>query len=177
MSGFGSNDNILIIKLINQCGLVVPIADAMLSRVLINIESSKGLYIFNARTSTQNFKVENFNFQFRDFVRKNNKNNEGLQSQTLNIPSKWLNEHILSQNRIKIYFENIKGGTLIFLLSGFGSGKSLVLMYSKNFQKESQSMPLKYKLFYDNLQSLVRKCDENKSNINSDKVVKRPKKS
>jgi hypothetical protein len=56
-------------------------------------------------------------------------------------------------------------------LSGFGSGKSLVLMYSKNFQKESQSMPLKYKLFYDNLQSLVRKCDENKSNINSDKVV------
>jgi hypothetical protein len=88
MSGFGSNDNILIIKLINQCGLVVPIADAMLSRVLINIESSKGLYIFNARTSTQNFKVENFNFQFRDFVRKNNKNNEGLQSQTLNIPSK-----------------------------------------------------------------------------------------
>ncbi len=88
MSGFGSNDYILIIKLINQCGLVVPIADAMLSRVLINIESSKSLYIFNARTSTQNFKVENFNFQFRDFVRKNNENNEGLQNQTLNISSK-----------------------------------------------------------------------------------------
>ena len=49
---------ILIIKLINQCGLVVPIEDAMLSRVLINIESSKSLYIFNARTLTQNFKVE-----------------------------------------------------------------------------------------------------------------------
>ena len=46
---------ILIIKLINQCGLVVRIADAMLSRVLINIES---LYVFNARTLTQNFKVE-----------------------------------------------------------------------------------------------------------------------
>jgi hypothetical protein len=88
MSGFGSNDYILIIKLINQCGLVVPIADAMLSRVLINIESSKSLYIFNARTLTQNFKVENFNFQFRDFVRKNNENNEGLQNQTLNVPSK-----------------------------------------------------------------------------------------
>jgi hypothetical protein len=41
---------ILIIKLINQCGLVVRIAGAMLSRVLINIES---LYVL-----TQNFKVE-----------------------------------------------------------------------------------------------------------------------
>jgi hypothetical protein len=46
----------------------------------------------------------------------------------------------------------------------------------KELQKLSQSMPLKYKLFYDNLQPLVRKCDENKSNINSDKVVRRPKK-
>jgi len=46
---------ILIIKLINECGLVVRIADAMLSRVLINIES---LYVCNARTLTQNFKVE-----------------------------------------------------------------------------------------------------------------------
>jgi hypothetical protein len=46
---------ILIIKLINQCGLVVRIADAMLSRVLINIDS---LYVFNVRTLTQNFKVE-----------------------------------------------------------------------------------------------------------------------
>ncbi len=46
---------ILIIKLINKCGLVVRIADAMLSRVLINNES---LYVFNATTLTQNFKVE-----------------------------------------------------------------------------------------------------------------------
>jgi hypothetical protein len=46
---------ILIIKLINECELVVRIADAMLSRVLINIQS---LYVFNARTLTQNFKVE-----------------------------------------------------------------------------------------------------------------------
>jgi hypothetical protein len=46
---------ILIIKPINECGLVVRIADATLSRVLINIES---LYVFNARTLTQNFKVE-----------------------------------------------------------------------------------------------------------------------
>ncbi len=46
---------ILIIKLINECGLVVRIADAMLFRVLINIES---LYVFNSRTLTQNFKVE-----------------------------------------------------------------------------------------------------------------------
>ncbi len=46
---------ILIIKLINECGLVVRIADAMLSRVLINIES---LYVFNATTLTQNFKEE-----------------------------------------------------------------------------------------------------------------------
>ena len=49
---------ILIIKPINQCGLVVRIADAMLCRVLISIESSKSLYIFNARTLIQNFKVE-----------------------------------------------------------------------------------------------------------------------
>jgi hypothetical protein len=46
---------ILIIKLISQCGVAVRIADATLSRVLINIES---LYFFNARTLTQNFKVE-----------------------------------------------------------------------------------------------------------------------
>jgi hypothetical protein len=37
---------ILIIKLINQCGLVVRIADAMLSRVLINIES---VYVFDTK--------------------------------------------------------------------------------------------------------------------------------
>jgi hypothetical protein len=30
---------ILIIKLINQCGLIVRIADAVLSRVLINIDT------------------------------------------------------------------------------------------------------------------------------------------
>jgi hypothetical protein len=41
---------ILIIKLINQCELVVRIADAMLSRILINNES---LYVFNATTLTQ----------------------------------------------------------------------------------------------------------------------------
>ena len=52
------NQNYIFIKLINECGLVVPIADAMLCRVLISIESSKSLYIFNARTLTQNFKVE-----------------------------------------------------------------------------------------------------------------------
>jgi dimeric dUTPase (all-alpha-NTP-PPase superfamily) len=50
---------ILIIKFINQCGLVVRIADAMLSRVLIN-----------TRTLTQNFKVKIFNFQLSDFVKK-----------------------------------------------------------------------------------------------------------
>jgi hypothetical protein len=65
---------ILIIKLINECGLVVRIADAMLSRVLINIES---LYAFNARKLTQNFEVENFNFQFRDFLRKITKITKG----------------------------------------------------------------------------------------------------
>ncbi len=47
-------------------------------------------------------------------MRKNNENNEGLQNETLYIPSKWLNEQTLSQNWIKIYFENMKGGTLIF---------------------------------------------------------------
>ncbi len=63
---------ILIIKYINQCGLVVRITDAMLSRVLINIESSKSLYVFNTRTLTQNFKVEKLQLCiFRDFVRKN----------------------------------------------------------------------------------------------------------
>ncbi len=50
-----NQNNILIIKLINQYGLVVRTADAMLSHVLINIES---LYVFNARTLIQNFKVE-----------------------------------------------------------------------------------------------------------------------
>jgi hypothetical protein len=49
---------ILIIKCVNECGLVVRIADAILSRIFTNIESSKSLYVFKARTLTQNFKVE-----------------------------------------------------------------------------------------------------------------------
>ncbi len=91
------------------------IADATLSRVLINIQSSKSLYVFNARTLKQNFKVEKPQLSISWFCeKKNNENNEGLQNQTLNIPSKWLNEHILPQNLIKIYFENMKGGPLYF---------------------------------------------------------------
>jgi hypothetical protein len=46
---------IILVKLINECELVVRITDAMLSRVLIDIQS---LYVLNARTMTQNFKVE-----------------------------------------------------------------------------------------------------------------------
>jgi hypothetical protein len=72
---------------------------------------------------TQKFKVEKLQLSISWFCEKNNENNEGLQNQTLNIPSKWLNENILSQIWIKIYLENIKGGTLIFFLSGFGFGK------------------------------------------------------
>jgi hypothetical protein len=50
---------ILIIKIINQCGIVVRIADAMLSRVLINIESSKSLYDFNTKFQVR--KTSTFN--------------------------------------------------------------------------------------------------------------------
>jgi hypothetical protein len=61
---------ILTIKFINQCGLAVRIADTMLSRILINIQSSKSLYVFNARALTQNFKLEKLQLSIEtDFIK------------------------------------------------------------------------------------------------------------